>query len=272
MQNYMKTGNCILLFIGIVIAMLSSCESSYRVTTKDGKKHYVKYFSFDGLYFVKLNDTLYACDIEITNARYKRFLCAIANDQQKYDACMADTNVWKNYAYADTVLTHHYWQHKAFDEYPVVGVTWEAANEFCRWMTRKAEENTLLPPCTIRLPTEDEWKLMVVKPDSKGMDLSCPQGFDTSINCYCFNFYVVDTVINEAQDGGYFTVRSDAYWPNSRGLFNVHGNVAEMTTDKNVCKGGGWRDSFSDCAVHMRKKYILPSGEVGFRIVAIRRE
>lgn len=34
---------------------------------------------------------------------------------------------------------------------------------------------------------------------------------------------------NYAEDGGFYTVRADAYWPNDYGLYNMAGNVAEWT-------------------------------------------
>ncbi len=36
---------------------------------------------------------------------------------------------------------------------------------------------------------------------------------------------------NYPEDGGFYTVRADAYWPNDYGLYNMSGNVAEWTQD-----------------------------------------
>jgi formylglycine-generating enzyme required for sulfatase activity len=35
---------------------------------------------------------------------------------------------------------------------------------------------------------------------------------------------------NYPEDGGFYTVRADAYWPNDYGLYCMSGNVAEWTS------------------------------------------
>jgi formylglycine-generating enzyme len=51
----------------------------------------------------------------------------------------------------------------AFDNYPVVGVTWKQARAFCTWRTRLQQEysNRLneTPAHDYRLPSETEWEL-----------------------------------------------------------------------------------------------------------------
>lgn len=76
-----------------------------------------------------------------------------------------DTLVWISdftYAYNEPMAKTYFW-HPAYDNYPVVGVTWKQAEAFCVWrteymnsylMTRKRE--TLVND--FRLPTESEWE------------------------------------------------------------------------------------------------------------------
>ncbi|HLP52013.1 MAG TPA: SUMF1/EgtB/PvdO family nonheme iron enzyme [Chitinophagales bacterium] len=255
------------IFAGVVLLSticFVACESTARILTKDGRTNTMRLISTNGVNLIKLTNNLYAGQCEITNGDYKVFLKAIARDPQRLCANMVDTSVWAKYKYAEP-LVKHYWQWSEFNDYPVVGITWQAANDYCRWLSEQSDVYSY------RLPTEQEWKLMVAEPNAKGMDLPCPDGYSEEYGAFCFNFWAVDSMNNTACDGGYFTVRADAYWTNINGFLNLHGNVAEMTGDNNVCKGGGWYDKYEDCSMYTQKQYTLPSAEVGFRVVATKR-
>ena len=83
---------------------------------------------------------------EITNNEYRQFLYHIAelaqNGDRYWDATMIasvvpNPKVWEEefaYHYADR-MTEYYFRHQAFDDYPVVGVSWDAAEKFSEWRT-----------------------------------------------------------------------------------------------------------------------------------------
>ncbi|HAN49498.1 MAG TPA: gliding motility lipoprotein GldK [Amoebophilaceae bacterium] len=74
-----------------------------------------------------------------------------------------DMSVWqKDFAHhmADRMVECYY-EHISFDDFPVVGITWEAARHFAAWRTKHLntyrEEHGLWEMPKFRLPTAAEW-------------------------------------------------------------------------------------------------------------------
>jgi formylglycine-generating enzyme len=187
-----------------------------------------------------------------------------------------DTLVWvRDFTYSyNEPMTRNYFHHPAFDEYPVVGVTWAQANAFSSWRTRlwmdyKTVRGEPLQD-DFRLPTEGEWEYA-----ARGGKKLAPYPWGgpyvrNAKGCVLANFKPGRG--NYPEDGGMYTVRADAYWPNDYGLYNMAGNAAEWTSsayyegaysfihdmnpdirydaDKNesetlkrkVIRGGSWKD------------------------------
>jgi len=141
--------------------------------------------------------------------------------------------VWiRDFTYSyNEPMAKKYFSHPAFSNYPVVGVTWKQATAFCQW--RSANFNTFLESkkkmteSDYRLPTEAEWEYAARGGRSQ---VPFPWGGPYLRNkkgCLLANFKPGRG--NYAEDGGMYTVRADAYWPNDFGLYNMAGNVAEWT-------------------------------------------
>jgi formylglycine-generating enzyme len=135
-----------------------------------------------------------------------------------------------SYSYNEPFTRNYFW-HPAFDDYPVVGVNWAQANAFCNWRTQlynrfKAENEVNTEE--YRLPSETEWEYAA----RGGKDLApYPWGGPYVRNakgCLLANFKPGRG--NYPEDGGLYTVKADAYFPNDYGLYNMAGNVAEWTS------------------------------------------
>lgn len=146
-----------------------------------------------------------------------------------------DTLAWiHDYTYSfNDPLTRTYFWHPAYDEYPVVGVSWVQATAFCIWRTQylhtylNSMESTY--PEDYRLPTESEWEYA----SRGGLQLSpYPWGgpyIRNSRGCFLANFKPMRG--NYIDDGGVYTVKVTSYWPNDYGLYCMAGNVAEWTSN-----------------------------------------
>mgnify|MGYP001485991267 FL=1 len=181
-----------------------------------------------------------------------------------------DTTVWIkdfNYSYNDP-MHQDYFHHQAYGDYPVVGVTWDQANAFCNWRTKKKNDylRGKRNPTTVpvfRLPTEAEWEYA-----ARGglMFSKYPWGGPSAVSdrgCFLANFKPVRG--DYAVDGALYTVEAKSYNANDYGLYNMAGNVSEWTSSaynlssyymgstmnpnvedrnnkKKIVRGGSWKD------------------------------
>ena len=146
-----------------------------------------------------------------------------------------DTLVWiRDFTYSyNEPMTRNYFWHPSYDNYPVVGVTWKQAHAFTIWRTKFMndwrEMLAELPVDNFRLPNEFEWEYA----SRGGQPLNpYPWGGPYLRNgkgCILANFKPGRG--NYPDDGGFYTVKVNSYWPNDFGLYNMAGNVAEWTAD-----------------------------------------
>jgi formylglycine-generating enzyme len=214
-----------------------------------------------------------------------------------------DTLVWvRDFAYSyNEPMAKQYYSHPAFGNYPVVGVNWKQATAFCEWRTeylnsyltgkKRANETDF------RLPTEAQWEYAARGGRSQS---PFPWGGPYLRNrkgCLLANFKPGRG--NYPEDGGFYTVRADAYWPNDFGLYCMAGNVAEWTSSlyyeggynfqhdmnpdirwnakdqdaprmkRKVVRGGSWKDVGYYLRVSTRSFEYMDTAKsyIGFRCV-----
>ena len=145
------------------------------------------------------------------------------------------------------------------DSYPVVAVTLEDAEAYARWKGR-------------RLPTEEEWERAARAGAARPPDHGQPR----SANTWQGVFPVIDT----SEDGYQGMSPVGCFKPNAYGLFDMVGNVWEMTattyqghTPKaQVIKGGSFLCAPNYCrryraAARQPQEADLGTSHVGFRTV-----
>jgi sulfatase modifying factor 1 len=81
--------------------------------------------------------SFYMDQTEVANVHYLEYLNAVQKDSSEefYSKALPDTAVWFNeLSFNDSYVTM-YLRHPGFRLYPVVGVSWVQANDYCAWRT-----------------------------------------------------------------------------------------------------------------------------------------
>lgn len=208
-----------------------------------------------------------------------------------------DTTVWaKDFSYSNNdVMVKNYFWHAAYEEYPVVGVSWTQAKAFCNWRTKKknkflASSGSGIKIPEFRLPTEAEWEFAARGGIENG---KYPWGgpyMTDSEGYYLANFRPKRN--NLAADGYTYTVEAFSFEANDYGLYNMAGNVSEWTstaynitasyitsslsTDvddptnkRKIIRGGSWKDIAYFLEVSTKDYEYSDSAKsyIGFRTV-----
>ncbi|WP_448529588.1 type IX secretion system lipoprotein PorK/GldK [Raineya sp.] len=158
-----------------------------------------------------------------------------ALDSNFLNKIFPDTLRWSNeYAHhMGDPMMEYYFMHPAFDDYPVVGVKWTAAQTFCQWRTLHLDYHRAMQGLPsnprFRLPTEAEWEYAA----RGGRNLAkYPWGnpyVRNTLGCMLANFKPGRG--NYYDDGFAYTAPVASYFANDWGLYDMAGNVAEWCQD-----------------------------------------
>ena len=189
-------------------------------------------------------------------------------------------------------MRDYYFVHPAYNDYPLVGVSYLQATLFCQWYSaengQKEKEDYQI---VYRLPSEVEWEraasVVAEKRSKKSSGSPVNNNFmRNSKGCYIANFRPVAG--NFGIDGAIYATAVESYFPNDAGCYNMQGNVAEWTStqvtyrvgehtqEAHIIKGGAWTLPEASCTIGSRGIiYYGVAGEepatsyVGFRMVAV---
>ena len=149
---------------------------------------------------------------EVTNAEYRAFLESLP--PQERAAMMPDSTSW------DRMRSRfgwtEYFRGTAFDNYPVVAINYEQAEQYCESKGK-------------RLPTEAEWEY-VARAGGVG-DVYSWNGLEPRDDRGRYLANYNPGRVGYAADGYAFTAPVDAFPPNEWGVYNMSGNVAEWCMD-----------------------------------------
>ena len=143
-----------------------------------------------------------------------------------------DTTCWVNdFQNAENEnYLRNYFSNPAYNDYPVVGVTWEQANAFCAWRTDYLLKGLGAEARFVqryRLPTEAEWEYAARGKEGNEFPW---ENKDVKNGDGCFFANFKPDKGNYTKDGNLITSKVGIYSANTNGLYDMAGNVAEWTS------------------------------------------
>lgn len=93
--------------------------------------------------------SFYLDQTEVTNFQWLEYLYWISRAYNEtypmvYKNALPDTLVWRSELGFNEKYVDYYLRHPAYRDYPVVGVSWLQANDFCKWRTDRVNEYILI--------------------------------------------------------------------------------------------------------------------------------
>src|SRR3954467_2493844 len=93
--------------------------------------------------------SFYIDETEVANVHYLEYLYWLsrvfgADYPEVYKKALPDTLVWRDKLAYNEPLVELYLRHPAYRDYPVVGVNWLQASDFCAWRTDRVNEFILV--------------------------------------------------------------------------------------------------------------------------------
>ncbi len=244
---------------------------------------------------------------EVSNLEYLTFIfdLLIQNRKEEFLKAKPDQKQWVKVfegTYDFTNLKDAYFSNKNYKDYPVVNISREGAEMYCRWLTNATNEylaskNKPLMN-DLRIPTNHEWTYAARSGTNTADFPWLTNVSQNKFGCFMANFCVKNfgevkrdpkakcgygfpnaittagTILGPMQT----TVMISAYNPNDFGLYCMSGNVAEMVYEQDLVtkkishgtRGGSWYSDLDYLRLTSENEFknvIKPSPMIGFRPV-----
>jgi len=102
--------------------------------------------------------SFYMDETEVANVHYREYLYWLnrsygADYRDVIVGATPDTTVWRSALSYNEPFVEYYFRHAAYNFYPVVGVNWYQARDYCKWRTDRLNEYILIKRGTLKKNT-----------------------------------------------------------------------------------------------------------------------
>ena len=240
--------------------------------------------------------SFFISEYEVSNYQYLVYLDDLQKQgkENEYYKALPDTLVWQEKLSYNEPYTQYYFRHPAYRDYPLVGVSHEQAEMYCKWLTEKynSEPKRKFKNVVFKLPTRYQWEY-AARGGLKGKPF--PWGGPNLHNSKgesLANFYILnegDLIMDREKgtikyagngdeigiagmlnDNADITAPVHSYFPNGYGVYNMAGNAEEYVREAGITRGGSWADSGYFLRVNVEEKYNpgdRATSSRGFRFV-----
>ncbi len=223
--------------------------------------------------FAPLRGSVYIAKNEMTNGEYRKFLNNVLQSKHfdLYKIVRPDSLAWAakfpgSASFSDPMKDMYGW-HPAYDNYPVVNISHEAAVKYCEWLTKQynLQRKRTYTQVVFRLPTELEWRTAAGSGNPQAITPFPQDNIKNCDSCYLGNIKTGPQRFFD--DGAFHQAKVGTYNPNNLGCYNTLGNVSEMLDKPGVAIGGSWNDLYEACFFNKKQAFNGPDPTVGFRII-----
>lgn len=241
--------------------------------------------------------TLYVAETETTTAQWIDFINYFKTQEillpddsvlipNPFNTCVKNMFFDKRTLYRDTVWKNTKGKNEQTlvqcSRLPITGVTFEQAQRYCEYIGLKMSETATWPEAEgpeFRLATPEEYAAMLQNEfdrlEKSKSSFKKGNPFATGLNdhgCLMFNHrhnsWCESNIRLRSEYGYAVPMPVQTFFPDQFGVWDLQGNVAEMTSEKGVAVGGSCINSAAECQPGVVAKYNAPEYWLGFRVVA----
>lgn len=225
--------------------------------------------SFNFNNFIKTDHNIYFQKFEVSNIQYKIFLNDISEEERLKHS--PDSSLFPSgYEF--------YFIHPSFNNFPVTAISQESAKAYCIWLNSKIGVNSSGKKIRFRLPNKEEWKRAARAGDTtkvfsaEMIEKNCNPTLSAKYRSFSQRQELLTNSDSAIIWDSYreFTSENMSYKPNSKGLYDMGGNVSEWLDEEGLSFGGNW----ASVAYYLRidapeelARNKSASSKIGFRII-----